>query len=473
MELFSPLMRSVGSALPLRTIDGARRALLSGELSCEQLVHSLLSQIDADETELRAWVSVDRDAALLTAKERDRELQAGMLRGPLHGIPVGVKDIIDIAGQRTMAGSALLANAPVATDDAELVRRLRQAGAVILGKTVTTQFACFDPAITRNPWNSERTPGGSSSGSAAAVAAGMCLAAIGSQTGGSITRPASFCGIASCKPTFGRISRRGVVPVSEHLDHVGPLANTVADLAVMMDVLCGFDSQDPYSAHGLGTETGSEMQLAAAISAPFSRPPRLGRVRQFFDPLVETTANESLEMASAEWGKAGASIVEPTLPPAFADVIKHHWTVMAVEAATFHETRFAEHAEQYSPGIRRLIEDGLATPITDYVRSRQHQTELSQQILSTFTDENVDVLICPATIRPAPDRATTGDPICNSPWSYTGLPTVSIPIAMTDNQLPLSVQLVGKPFGEEQLFQTAHWCEKKLFAAVCSEDGCA
>ncbi len=228
------------------TIAGASAALARGELSCEELLERCLGRIDAWESQIHAWVSVDREGARRQARECDARLARHRSEGsveslsPLFGVPIGIKDIIDIAGQVTGAGSTARMDGPPAEHDAPVVRKLREAGAIILGKTLTTQFACFDPPPTRNPWNLERTPGGSSSGSAAAVAAGMCLGAIGSQTGGSIIRPASFCGVAGCKPTFGRVSCAGVVPVAPSLDTVGPIAGCVADLAIMLNAIASW-----------------------------------------------------------------------------------------------------------------------------------------------------------------------------------------------------------------------------------------
>ena len=211
-----------------------------------ELVEDCLNRIARFEPRLSAWVVVDADAARDAARRMTGELAQGTTRGPLHGIPVAIKDIVDVAGFPTRAGSNLT-DPEMVSEDATVVARLRRAGAIILGKTVTTEFACFDPSPTRNPWNLAHTPGGSSSGSAAAVATGMCAGAIASQTGGSITRPASYCGIAGVKPTFGRVSRGGVTPVSFHLDHVGVMARSAADCAALLATIAGDDPEDPGS----------------------------------------------------------------------------------------------------------------------------------------------------------------------------------------------------------------------------------
>src|SRR5689334_5013727 len=220
----------------MTTIHAAAADIRAGRLSPVDLLESCLERIDRYEERIRAWVLVDRDDARAEAKRLADELKRGQYRGPLHGIPIGIKDIFDVFDWPTAAGSKLWANS-IARQDATVVRKLREAGAVFVGKTVTTQYASFDPPPTRNPWNAERTPGGSSSGSAAAVACGMCLGATASQTGGSITRPASYCGVAGCKPSFGRVSCHGVVPLAHSMDHPGPIARDVRDLAIMLTAM--------------------------------------------------------------------------------------------------------------------------------------------------------------------------------------------------------------------------------------------
>src|SRR5882724_3924205 len=215
------------------TIHEAAEAIRQKKITPVDLVNQCLANIDRWEEKVRAWVFVDREGALAEAKRLTDELARGQYRGPLHGIPLGVKDIFDVFDWPTAAGSKLWANS-IARQDADVVRQLRQAGAIFLGKTVTTQYASFDPPVTRNPWNLAHTPGGSSSGSAAAVATGMCLGALGSQTGGSITRPASYCGVAGCKPGYGLLSCRGVVPLAPSMDHPGPIARCIKDLAIML-----------------------------------------------------------------------------------------------------------------------------------------------------------------------------------------------------------------------------------------------
>jgi aspartyl-tRNA(Asn)/glutamyl-tRNA(Gln) amidotransferase subunit A len=395
---------------------------------------------------------VDRDGARAEAQRLTDEAKRGQVRGPLHGIPVAIKDIFDVNGWPTAAGSKLWANS-VARKDATVVERLRRAGAVFLGKTVTTQYASFDPPVTRNPWNLDRTPGGSSSGSAAALACGMCLGALGSQTGGSITRPASYCGVAGCKPTYGRVSCAGVVPLAYSMDHPGPMARCVFDLAILLRAIAGPDMSDP-------TCSARPVPDYVARARAGASPPRLGIVRGLFLERAEQSVQEMMDQTARTLSQRGAKLVDLALPASFSEVIARHRTVMAVEAATFHRARFAQHPDDYAPKITALIQEGLSCPAPDYAECKEHQRLLTQH-MDSF-DRAVDALLVPATTGPAPDAATTGDPAFNSPWSYVGFPTVSIPSAWTPDGLPLAIQLVGVPWSEAELLAVAAWCEETL-----------
>jgi Asp-tRNA(Asn)/Glu-tRNA(Gln) amidotransferase A subunit family amidase len=435
------------------TIAQASESIQKRKRTCVEVLQECLNRVDLCEPRVHAWVIVDRDGAMRQAIERDAEIAAGNWRGSLHGIPIGIKDIVDVASFPTSAGSPLLKD-NMAQADATIVTRLRQAGAVIVGKTVTTQFASFDPPVTRNPWNLDRTPGGSSSGSAAAVACSMCLGAIGSQTGGSITRPAAFCGVAGCKPTFGRVSTVGVLPLAPSMDHPGPIARTVRDLAIVLDAIAGPDDRDSLCSPQV------YLPIAGQLSRPIDRPPRIGVLRGLFWELAEPAARDSITRTCDRFTASGAVVRDVALPTSFSDVIRSHMVIMSVEAAAEHESRFREHSQSYSPKIRGLIEAGLRSSATDYARAKKHQRELSHEILRCFGD--ADVLITPAALGPAPDVSTTGDPAFNSPWSFTGLPTVSIPIGGEPGTLPVAIQFIGAPFQELALFRAAGWCEEKI-----------
>jgi aspartyl-tRNA(Asn)/glutamyl-tRNA(Gln) amidotransferase subunit A len=425
-----------------QTIHAAAEAIRQGRATPVDLLDACLAAVDRREQQVRAWVFVDRERARDDARRLTDELKRGRDRGPLHGIPIGVKDIFDVFDWPTAAGSNLWANS-IARNDAPVVGNLRRAGAVLLGKTVTTQYAGFDPPVTRNPWNLQRTVGGSSSGSAAAVSTLMCLGALGSQTSGGLIQPASYCGIAACKPSYGPSAREGMVPLAPSMDHVGPLGRCVKDVALLLQAM------GP-------TFTPSQMPMAG--------PPRILRARGFFDERVEPAVRQMLDKVCHALKKRGAAIVDYILPPQFADVVARHRTIMAVEAAAFHGQRLRRHPEDYAPKIRSLVEEGLGCPAPEYMLSQQHQGELIGAFdLATYYEKVV--LLTPATTTPAPHADTTGDPAFNSPWSYTGLPTISFPIGELVDGLPLGIQLVAGRYREADLFSAAAWCEEALGAA--------
>jgi Asp-tRNA(Asn)/Glu-tRNA(Gln) amidotransferase A subunit family amidase len=437
----------------MMTIHAAAQEIRSQRLSPVDLLDRCLAQIDRLEERVRAWVFVDRDGARAEAEKLTEEIRRGHWRGPLHGIPIGIKDIIDVFDWPTAAGSRLWARS-IARRDATVVQRLRQAGAVLLGKTVTTQYASFDPPVTRNPWHAARTPGGSSSGSAAAVACGMCPGALGSQTGGSITRPAAYCGVAGCKPTFGRVSGAGLLPLAASMDHPGPIASCVRDLAILLQTIAGPDPLDPHcSGHGVP-------DYLEAVKTPLPRPPVLGRLRGLFESAATPEMAAFMDRVAEQLRQRGVTIREVALPAAFAEVVGRHRTVMAVEAAAYHGERLRWHPDDYQPRITALLGEGLACTAAEYARCKEHQQQLARLMLVCF--EGVDALLTPATTSPAPEADTTGDPALNSPWSYTGLPTVCFRAGWSTEELPLGVQLVGRPWGEAELFRVAEWCEGAL-----------
>jgi Asp-tRNA(Asn)/Glu-tRNA(Gln) amidotransferase A subunit family amidase len=448
---------------PDETIEGNARAIREGRRSCVEVLDACLAKIDEWEPKVRAWVVVDRDGARAQASRLDEELASGTDRGPLHGIPLGIKDIIDVAGLPTAAGFGPWVD-NLADRDAALVAALRNAGAVIIGKTVTTQFAWIDPPVTRNPWNLDRTPGGSSSGSAAAVATGMCLGAIGTQTGGSIVRPASFCGVCGYKPAHGAVSTEGVVPFAPTLDHPGPIARTVRDLELL------FEAINQMSMLARMTEIAPEpldaatRRALAKPPAPLPREPTLLRLRGLFDEKADPTMRAAFDRALGVLSAAGAAVYD--VDHSFDDVHRRHRIIMASEAAAWHRALFAAHRDDYQPRIRALIEEGSAVAATEYIQSLNHRrkftSDLTAALWGTLEEANF-ALVTPATVGPAPDPSTTGDPIFNAPWSYTGQPTISIPIGLSPDGLPLALQLVGTSFqSDDDLFQTALWCEDVL-----------
>ncbi len=434
------------------TVKEASSAIAQGKLSCAGLVRSCLERIDAVEDKIQAWALVDREGALEAANLRDQELRQRQWRGPLHGIPLGIKDIFYTAGLRTEAGSQSWSGF-VPQYDAAAVNRLKEAGAIIMGKTRTTEFAYLDPAPTRNPWNTEHTPGGSSSGSAAAVSSGMCLASLGSQTVGSTLRPAAYNGLVGFKAQYGRISTYGVVPLSWSLDHVGILARTVEDTALVFQSIAGYDPRDPNS---LDKPVPDCLGFLGRRRAP-----RIGLLRQFFFDNADEEMRSHVETVVEHLRQAGAQINEIRLPDDFTTINDVGNIIIAVEASAYHEDMFSERKAQYGPRIRKLVEYGLTIPATRYARALRERPRLST-IMGQLLDQ-VDAFLTPGATGTAPrDLTTTGSAVMQGPWSVTGLPAISLPTGLGRNGLPLAVQLVGPALEENQLVAVARWCERKL-----------
>ncbi len=443
------------------TITAAAPLLRTGELTPSELLEQCLRRTDLYEPSVKAWVYLDRERARQEAAKATDEIKAGNYRGPLHGIPIGIKDIIDVYDMPTGCGSKLWANS-YARQDATCVERLRQAGAIILGKTVTTAYAYLDPPVTRNPWNLDRTPGGSSSGSAAAVACGMCLASLGTQTGGSLIRPASYCGVYALKPTWGRVSVTGVLPLAPSLDHIGVMANCVRDLAVVLQAIAKTDRHDgrpdeaPHPYH---------YTRAAADDLP-EYMKMLGTFPDFLSDRISAEAWRAFgelkdRTRSLDWGWENVP-----LPPSFADCWRNHATLMGGEVATVHCERLARHEDDYPPRIRGLIESGMRASAADLVAVLQHREQLRNERAALFPD-GWQVAAVPATTGTAPAAATTGDYAPQGPWSYLALPVVSLPFAATVEGMPLAVQLIAREWFEDDLLRTAAVLERDLNRPVC------
>ncbi|MBI2827158.1 MAG: amidase [Planctomycetia bacterium] len=437
------------------SIREAGDLLRAGRLTSLDLVEACLARIERFDARVRAWVMVDADGARAQARRLDDELHKGGPRHPLHGIPIGIKDIIDVEGWPTLAGSRLRAG-HVARQDAPIVRRLRAAGAVILGKTVTTEFASFDPPPTRNPWNLERTPAGSSSGSAAAVALGMCMAAVGSQTGGSITRPAGYCGVAGCKPTYGLVSLSGIVSLAYHMDHPGPIAPRVSDLAIMLASMAGYEPLDPFSVDVPVPDYAAGLERAA--------PPRLGLMTGFFRDAASDEVRAVVAASIERLRAAGATVEEMPPPASFADVIVNHRRIMGIEAAEYHRANFPARRSEYGPQLASLLDEALATSVLDYAAALKHKEQFTRDLEALAG--RYDALVTPATTTTAPTPETTGDPRFNAPFSYANCPTVCFPCGVARDGLPVGLQLIGRHWGEGPLLAVSAWCERAIgFAA--------
>ena len=376
------------------TVAEAEEQILSREISSVALAEALLDRIQRLDPDLKAWVTVDREDVLSVALQRDRELEAGRPTGPLHGIPIGLKDIFYTAGMKTTAGSKVYADF-VPTYDATSVARLKDAGAIVLGKAVTTEFATGDPSPSLNPWDHAHTPGGSSSGSSVAVAARMCPAALGSQTGGSTCRPAAYNGIVGLKPSYGRISRYGVIPVSWSLDTVGILVRTVEDAAILLGAMAGHDPNDP----------GSSEEAVPDFRGALDRlqgPPRIGLLREFFLEQCDEEMRKQTEDAAQSLAQAGATIEEVGLPESFATCHAVQRIIMNTECAAFHEELFREHADDYSSRLRSSIEAGMLTPAVRYLQAQRMRRRLSREMNALAG--RFDALLMPSTPTPAPQR---------------------------------------------------------------------
>ena len=435
------------------SVSEAAAQIREGDLSPVDLVESLLARIDALDGELKAWVTIDREEVLETARKREIAAQWGGPLGPIHGVPVGLKDIFYTGGMLTACGSKVYADF-VPDFDATSVAKIKEAGGIILGKAVTTEFATSDPSPTRNPWNLEHTPGGSSSGSSAAVAARMVPAALGSQTGGSTCRPAAYNGIVGLKPTYGRISRYGVVPVSWSLDHVGILTRTVADAALMLQALSGEDENDPGTLGLPVPDFTAEMSKTAA-----GRPPRIGLVRDYFEDYASPEMWAHTEQVAHQLSLAGAEVVELPLPDSFAHAHSMQRIVMNVECAAFHQANHRIRAADYGPRIRAGIEMGLIIPPATYLKALRLRREFRAAMNEMA--QQVDVLMMPATPTPAPrDLNTTGDAAFQSPWTAAGLPTIVVPSGLSDAGMPIAVQFAAPLAEEGRLLGAAQWCER-------------
>lgn len=440
--------------LPL-TATALLTQFAAGQLTPSDYLEQCLALIAQHESRIHAWVRLETTQARQAAAAATNELRQGQRRGALHGVPVGIKDIVDVAGWPTEAGSPLR-RGQLATTDAPIVARLRAAGAIILGKTVTTEFASFDPPITRNPCNTERTPGGSSSGSAAAVAVGMCPVAIGSQTGGSIVRPASFCGAAGFKPAWGTVPLSGIVPLSEHLDHPGPIARSVADLRLIHNTIAD---------HDLPSCWPTEWRAAATQSADrfdATHVPKIGYFEEFFLAEAAPGVQQATRAALDRLAAAGAQVARIALPGSFAHVHRDHRRLMARGAADAHAALYRAHVAEFGKHIGELIAEGLTITDAQVAEALDHQQQFRRDLLALFGA--CDVIVTPSTVTVAPGIDSTGDPRFNSPWSYSGLPTVSLPCGTAEAGLPVSLQIAGQPWLNERLFGLSTWIERVLQA---------
>ena len=431
---------------PLSASEAAQR-IRDGLLTSEDLVESCLERIRATEPTVQAWTFLDEEHALSQARAADERKRSGEPVGPLHGVPVGIKDIIDTADMPTENGT-LLHRGRTPRSDAAVVASLRAAGAVILGKTVTTECAYFAPGKTRNPHNPEHTPGGSSSGSAAAVAAAMVPLALGSQTNGSVIRPAAFCGVYGFKPTHGLISRAGVLQLSRTLDHMGIFARTIDDLALVAEEIVGYDQRDP------DTRPRARIPFRKISAEQPPIPPTLAFIKTPHWERAEADTREAFaELAEA----LGERLEEVELFPSARDAWDWHKTIMEAEMTANFERDWRTGRDKLSPQLSALIDRGRETRALDYQRALRSVPPVVESFDELFM-ERYDAIITPSAPGTAPKGlASTGDPVFCSLWTLCGMPALSLPLMRGANGLPLGVQLVGRRNFDARLLRTARW----------------
>ncbi len=428
--------------------------LRAGDFSARDLALALLERVGQTEPAIQAWQRLDPDHLLRQADAADEAHQAGIDHGALHGVPVGIKDIIDTADLPTERGTVLHAGRQPRAD-AEVVRRLRAAGALVMGKTVTTELATYAPGKTRNPHDPTHTPGGSSSGSAAAVAAGQVPLAIGTQTNGSVVRPAAFCGVVGFKPSAGWISRRGILVQSPPLDQVGVFGRCVEDVALLGQCLAGHDPEDDST-----RLRARPPWLAMAQSEP-PLPPILAFVRTPMWDRLDADAREAFEELRAH---LGGRIAEFELPDSVAGALEAHRTVMEADLATSYDDEYERGRGQLSDSLRAQIERGRQVTARDYHRALARVPVLNAAFDAVF--DHYDAILTPATLGTAPaGLAGTGDPVMCTLWTFTGMPALSLPLLHGANGLPLGVQLVGRRDDDARLLRTARWLTRVVAAA--------
>ena len=450
------------SGLAGLSLGEAADLLRSGKVSPVELTQACLQRIERLDPRLNAFITVAAETALVEARHAETEIRQGRWKGPLHGIPVALKDLVDTAGVRTTAASALF-NDRVPTEDAEVVRRLKAAGAVLLGKLnmhelafgASTVVSAFGPV--RNPWALEYSAGGSSAGSAASVAARLCYGAIGSDTGGSIRLPAAYCGVVGLKPTFGRVSTRGVIPLSWSLDHVGPITRRVRDAGLMLQALAGCEAEDP---------TCAEMPVVDYTAFAEGTKPRLGIPRKFFYEGLHPDVQAA--MSSALSALAGLTASQREVEIEAANEIS--LVVLRAEAYAYHQESLERTPELYQPETLKRIRSGAEIGASAYIIARRKLDELRRSVRKIF--DTVDLLVTPTAPVPpfqisellADMDSLRGKEVLTArntrPFNTLGLPTVSVPCGFTSGGLPIGLQITGPPGGEAQVLRLAHAYEQ-------------
>lgn len=427
------------------TITEAAARIARGELSVLDYNNAFIARTDELEPHLKAYAHLDREGWVAQATALDAEARAGHLRGPLHGIPISIKDQFHVKGMPcTVDASWGVTDIPL--QDATLVARLREAGAIITGTTYMPDRN--GPSPTHNPWNLDHTPGGSSSGSAASVGARMIPASIGESTGGSGIRPPSFCGVAAMKPTFGRISGKGMTAFSWVLDHPTVIAQTMADIALIYNAIAGPDPLD---------ETGRPEPLEPVSAEIPSTPPRIGRIRNYFPDLCQQVMLDQLDAAVEKLTAAGAEIVDIDLPEGWDAVWPVFRLVMGSEQTTY---RARQAGELRASGVDVKLDPRELIPAPYYLQAQRVRRWLYDSVLPLFGQ--VDFLLTPAAVEEPPLGHGGGDNRMNSPWSVVGIPSLTFNIGLSPNGLPMGAQLAAPPLAEDAILSAGAWCESVM-----------
>ncbi len=446
------------------TIGEAGELLRDGGLSPVELTRAFLERIETLDETLECYITLLHDSAMSAARQAEAEILRGEYRGPMHGIPIALKDLYDTEGVRTTASSKVMADR-IPDEDATTTARLKAAGAILLGKLAMHEFALGGPdpsngfPLARNPWNLDHIPGGSSSGSGAGIAAGLCMGTLGSCTGGSIRGPASYCGIAGIKATYGRVSRYGVVPLSWTLDHCGPMTWTVEDSAIMLQVIAGYDPKDPTTSRAPVPDYTESLREDV-------RGLRIGVPRHFFfadDPRINKDTLSGVDDALKALEDMGAHMEEVNIP-----MLEHAGAaqpvIMLSEAFAYHRNSLRGKPELFGEMVRARFRTGGLFASSDYVQAQRVRNVLKRQFAQVLRE--VDVIASPTMSNPAPrfgemDAMTTSRvPSFTGPYNLTGMPAISVPCGFTSGGLPIGLQIAGKPFDEPTVFRAAYAYER-------------
>jgi Asp-tRNA(Asn)/Glu-tRNA(Gln) amidotransferase A subunit family amidase len=438
-------------SLAALTLSEAAAHIRDGRIKSAELVHDCLARINEVDSDVQAWAFLDRDLAMRQAEAADLHRMQGKSLGPLHGVPVGIKDILDTGDMPTEFGSPVWAGR-TPRQDAFAVAQLRSDGAIILGKTVTTEYAYFHPGKTRNPHDHARTPGGSSSGSAAAVAAYMVPGSVGTQTNGSVIRPAAFCGVIGFKPTHGLVPRSGVLTMSRSLDQIGVFTRSVEDAALLAESIVGFDEEDP------DTRPVARLPFASVAASEPPLPPRFAFVKS---PVWEQAEPVTRDAFGALVETLGEAVTEVDLSPGIARAVDFHRIVMEVEMAHNLKRDYEKFGGQLSDKLRSLIERGRGHKAVDYTAALSAAGPLNASLEEVFNE--YDAILTPAAPGEAPvGLESTGNPIFCTIWTFLGTPAVSLPLLQSETGLPIGVQLVGRRGFDARLLRTARWLVNTL-----------